>query len=64
MNEKQLKRVLQRHKRWANNEPGGERAILVGANMVEANLERANLKGAILIKENLEGAYLDCKRYL
>ena len=43
MEEKQLKDVLELHRKWLNGEPGGERA-----NLREANLLRADLRGADL----------------
>lgn len=47
-----IKSILDRHKKWLNNEDGGERADLGGANLREADLagadlRRANLRGAI-----------------
>ena len=43
-----LNKILDLHKKWLNNEPGGERANLYGANLYGANLTRANLYGANL----------------
>jgi uncharacterized protein YjbI with pentapeptide repeats len=54
-----LKKVLELHLKWINDESGGERANLEGANLEGANLERANLEGANLERANLEGANLD-----
>ena len=44
----QLKDLLAKHKAWLNNEPGGERADLSGANLSGADLSGANLRGADL----------------
>jgi len=44
MDEKELNTILEKHRKWVNNEPDGERA----------HLEWADLEGA-----DLEGAYLD-----
>ena len=52
--EAELKTILEKHQKWLNDEPDGERA-----NLVYANLERANLEGAYLEGANLEGAYLE-----
>ena len=43
MEQKQLKNVLKLHQKWINEEPGGERANLRGADLREANLRGANL---------------------
>ena len=49
----ELNEILEKHKKWLNDEEDGERADLSGANLSRANLSRANLSGA-----NLSGAYL------
>ena len=54
MTQEELQTILEKHKKWLNNVPGGERANLERANLRCANLERANLEGA-----NLKGANLD-----
>ncbi len=53
-----IKDVLQKHKKWLNSEPGGERANLCGANLCGADLCRANLCRADLCGANLCGADL------
>ena len=63
MTKEQLNEVLEKHKKWINAEPGGERANLQGANLWGANLQRAdlrgaNLQGANLWEANLQGANL------
>ena len=65
MTQEELQTILEKHKKWLNNVPGGERANLIGTNLKRANLERANLrcanlKGANLELANLEGANLEC----
>lgn len=74
MTQEELQTILEKHKKWLNDVPGGERAnlrgaILRGANLggaylgdaylEGANLEGANLRGAILERAYLEGANLD-----
>ena len=59
----QLAQILANHRKWLNNETGGERANLrganlSGANLTGANLSGANLTGADLIDANLTGADL------
>ena len=49
----QLNEVLEKHKKWLNDEPDGERADLRGANLWGANLWRADLRGANLWGANL-----------
>ena len=48
MTKEQLNEVLEKHKKWINDEPGGERADLR-----RANLQGANLRGADLWEANL-----------
>ena len=50
--------ILQAHKAWLNNEPGGSRANLSLANLSLANLSRANLRWADLSRANLRWADL------
>ena len=54
----QLDNVLRKHALWINNESGGERADLRGANLSGANLHQADLRGANLSGANLSGANL------
>ena len=58
MTKEQLNEILEKHKKWLNDEPGGERANLRGADLFEANLFGANLRGADLFEANLLGANL------
>ena len=53
MTQEELQTILEKHKKWLNDVPGGECANLIGA-----NLERANLRGANLASANLRGANL------
>ena len=53
-----LKQILELHKKWLNNEDGGKRADLRGANLSGAYLRGANLRGADLRGADLSGAYL------
>ena len=59
----EIKKVLELHEKWLNNEQGGGRAYLREANLSEANLSwanlrEANLRGADLREANLHGVYL------
>ena len=63
MDNEKLKEILERHRKWLNDEDGGERADLReanlrGANLRGANLCEANLYGADLYGANLRGANL------
>ena len=53
-----LDEILEKHKKWLNDEPGGERANLWRANLRGAYLQRANLWRADLQEANLRGANL------
>ena len=58
-----LKQILELHKKWLNNEGGGKRADLSGADLRSAylggaDLRRADLSGADLSGANLSGANL------
>ena len=63
MDNEKLKEILERHRKWLNNEDGGERADLCGANLYGADLCEANLRGANLYGADLCGADL-CGAYL
>ena len=43
MTSEEIKKVLDSHQKWINNEQGGERADLSGANLRGADLSGANL---------------------
>ena len=58
MTQKELQEILDKHKKWLNDEDGGERADLSDANLRGAYLIGANLRGADLSDANLRGAYL------
>ena len=58
MDNEKLKEILERHRKWLNNEDGGERANLGGANLCGADLREADLRGANLCGANLRGANL------
>ena len=58
MDNEKLKEILERHRKWLNNEDGGERAYLCEANLCGANLYGANLRGAYLGGADLYGANL------
>ena len=53
MTQKELQEILDKHKKWLNDEDGGERADLS-----DADLRGAYLIGAYLIGAYLRGAYL------
>jgi len=57
MNQEELNKILEKHKKWLKNE-GGERANLYEANLREANLREADLRGADLYEANLREADL------
>lgn len=58
MDEKELDLILEKHKKWLNDENDGERANLRGADLRGANLQDANLRYAGLRDANLRGANL------
>ena len=63
MDKKQIKKELDLHKKWLNDERGGKKAYLRDANLrgaylCDANLRDANLRGAYLCDANLRGADL------
>ena len=58
MTQEELNIILDRHKKWLNDEEGGERANLSGADLSEATLIGATLIGADLSEANLSGAHL------
>ena len=56
MTKKELKEVLEKHRKWLDGEDGGERADLSGADLNGADLRRANLSRADLRRADLNGA--------
>ena len=58
MNINEINSVLDKHKKWLNDEEGGERANLSGADLSYANLSGADLSGADLSYANLSYANL------
>ena len=58
MTQAELDEVLVKHKKWLNNEDGGERADLQGADLRHADLQYADLQGANLWGANLHYAVL------
>jgi len=58
MTKKELDLILDKHKKWLNNEEGGERANLYGANLEKADLRIADLRLADLRLADLRGANL------
>ena len=58
MNGEEIRIVLEKHEKWLNNELGGIRADLSGADLYGLDLNGANLWGANLIKADLRVAYL------
>ena len=60
MMQEELNVILDKHRKWLNDEEGGgERANLFGANLYRANLCGANLCGANLNRATLCGANLN-----
>ena len=55
MKKTELDEILKLHKMWLNNEEGGKRANLFGADLRSADLSCANLRSA-----DLSGADLSC----
>ena len=58
MIKEQLDEILEKHKKWLNDEPDGERADLYEAGLYEADLYGANLRGADLREADLRRANL------
>lgn len=63
MEQAKLKEILEKHKKWLNNEKGGEKADLIGADLIGADLSGADLSCAdlscaILIYADLRSADL------
>lgn len=53
-----IQEILKKHIVWLNDEDGGEKANLSGANLREANLSESDLVRANLSESNLRGANL------
>ncbi len=55
---KELNEILEKHEKWLNDEEGGKRADLRGADLSYVNLYGADLREADLADANLSGADL------
>ena len=58
MTKSELNEILEKHRKWLNDEEGGEKANLRRADLSGANLSEANLSEADLIGANLSEADL------
>ena len=58
MDKEKLQLQIDKHTKWLNDEEGGERADLSGANLRSADLRSADLSGADLRSADLSGANL------
>ena len=58
MDKNKLKEILEKHKKWLNDEPGGEIADLRYADLSSADLRYADLRSANLRSANLSSANL------
>lgn len=58
MDKKELDLILEKHKKWLNDENDGERADLRGADLQDAGLQDANLQNVDLRYANLQGVDL------
>jgi hypothetical protein len=56
--EDSLQNKLEKHSKWLENKPGGERFVLCSANLSKANLREANLRKADLREADLYRADL------
>ena len=52
MTKEELALILDKHKKWLNDDPDGKRADLSYADLSGANLRGANLRGASLSDAN------------
>ena len=59
MTKEELSLILDKHKKWLNDDPDGERADLRSADLRSANLRNADLRSANLRNADLRGADLD-----
>ena len=59
MTKEELALTLDKHKKWLNDDPDGERADLCDANLCGANLSGADLCDANLRRADLSGANID-----
>lgn len=58
MTQSELNEILEKHRKWLNDEEGGEKATLSGADLSGADLRRADLRRANLRRANLRQANL------
>ena len=60
MTKEELSLILDKHKKWLNDDPDGEHADLRGADLRHADLYGANLRHADLSRADLSRADLSC----
>lgn len=58
VSQEELAKILEKHKKWLDGDPDGERADLSWANLSDADLSDANLSDADLLRANLSRANL------
>lgn len=63
MTKSELNEILEKHRKWLNDEEGGEKANLSWANLSGENLRRADLRRANLNGADLSGAILTNVKY-
>ena len=54
VSQEELAKILEKHKKWLDDDPDGERADLSDANLSDANLSDANLSRANLSDANID----------
>ena len=54
MTQAELNEILEKHKKWLDNEPGGEYADFSGSDLRDSNLRGSNLSGSDLSGCNLD----------
>ena len=54
MTKEELALILDKHKKWLNDDPDGKRADLSGADLCDADMSDADLSGANLRRANLD----------
>ena len=59
MTKEELALILDKHKKWLNDDPDGERADLRGADLRGADLRRVDLSDADMRGADMRGANLD-----
>jgi hypothetical protein len=63
MTENELFEIIEKHKRWLDNEDGGEMATLQNADLSGLRLDHVDLQGVNFINANLQNIHIEASNF-